>query len=265
MGLIMKKIFFLILGIALSMTIVMSDASADEEKKGPKVRLGEFTGTSGAGADETKSDAPKGLTDDDIKFMYQAGVFEKPPGLFRQRFSIAYNLSWINTRDHFVYDAGSLAEREGEKTYSNGIAIQYNFGISLMRYFDWRNNPLLGVNFLLDSSFGFIGDRNITTLGFGGEVHFLWIFKMAMGYNYIKSNNMIFGSGKYIPVQWGNDYAIKDSKSTSLLFVQAGISIPVSKESDVFASASLMEEQDRSNLDDDTEIISFRAGVAWKF
>ena len=263
MRLIMKKIFFLILGIALSMTVVMSDAAAAEEKKGPKIRLGEFTGTTDSGTDETKYDSQKGLSDSDIEFMYRAGVFDEPPKFFRQRISVAYNLFYIHNKEHFTYD---LVQMGDEKHYSNGIAIQYHCGISLIRYFDWRSNPFLGVNLLLDGSLGSGGAGNIKTLGVGGEVHFLWIFQIGAGLSYIQSENRIFGSGRTQYSAWyGRNIPIKDKKSKTLPFFQGGISIPVSNKYDVFALVRMNYEEEGDDNHTTLTISSCRTGVAWKF
>ena len=265
----MKKIIFLILCITLTITVVMSDAAA-REKKGPKIRLGEFTGTdsgSGTAADKTDSSSPKGLTDDDVEFMYRAGVFddEEPLGFFRQRISIGYNLFMISR--HFIYEydgGGLLVEREMERAYSHGIAIQYHLGISLMRDYDWRGNPILGVNFLLDGSFGY-GENNIMTLGLGGEVHFLWIFKIAAGVGYIKSESTIFRSGEYAPF-YGQNKPVRNEKSGILPFIQFGISIPVSNKYDVFALFSEFRNEEGQGGDRPfPDIEFFRAGISWKF
>jgi len=51
-------------------------------------------------------------------------------------------------------------------------------------------------------------------------------------------------------------------------FLQLGISIPVSKDFDVFALVSALEERydiDEGGSDLSMYMVSFRAGVAWKF
>ena len=262
----MKKIIFLILCITLSITVVMSDAAA-QEKKGPRVRLGEFTGTdsgSDTAADKTDTSSPKGLTDDDLELMARAGVFdEDEPKFFRQRFSIAYNMFMIFAGDHTT--DGGVTEVHNNTEYSPyGIAIQYQLGISLMRDYDWRGNPILGVNFLLDGSFGY-GENNIMTLGLGGEVHFLWIFKIAAGVGYIKSESTIFRSGEYAPF-YGQNKPVRNEKSGILPFIQFGISIPVSNKYDVFALFSEFRNEEGQGGDRPfPDIEFFRAGISWKF
>jgi len=96
----MKKIFFLILGITLSIAVVMNKEAASQDKKAPKIRIGEFTGSTGEAVDETESATPQSLTDSDVEFMYGAGFFDDE--FFRQRISVAYNLFYIQDPGHFT-------------------------------------------------------------------------------------------------------------------------------------------------------------------
>lgn len=266
----MKKIFFLILAMTLSIAVLMNEAAA-QGKKAPKIRIGEFTGTAGETVDKTESDSPKGLTDSDVEFMYRAGLLDEKLPFFRQRFSVGYNLFYIKESRHLIHDDGGALVENGRKShYSNGIAIQYHFGASFTRDYDWLGNPLLGVNLLLDGSFG-TGGGDIMSLGIGGEVHFLWIFKIAYGFVYAESENKMFTPNKD-PVDFSymgsGMLPVHDKKSARLDFVQVGISIPVSKEFDVFALVSLIEERVNDwyygNDLASSQILSCRAGISWK-
>ncbi|MCL1834247.1 MAG: hypothetical protein FWG49_07075 [Leptospirales bacterium] len=249
----MKNIFFIILGITLSMTVLMNEAAAQT----PKIRIGEFTGSSGGTTvEEIESGSSKGLTDADVEFMYKAGLFDDEVPFFRQRISLAYSLFEFKENDrYFRYEGGTLAEKyKGTYPSSHGIAIQYHYGASFIRDLDWRGNPLLGLNLLLDGSFG----SDIKTLGLGAELHFLWIFKIAAGITYMQSENRIFKSGEAFYSSWGKNKPIKDDKSAMLEFFQFGITIPLSSKFDLFALLSYSE-------DEDLDINSFRTGVSLKF
>jgi len=193
----MKKIFFLILGMILSVSAVMNEAAA-QDRGAPKIRIGEFTGSSDAKTAETESDSSKGLTNSDVEFLYKAGFFDEDPFL-RHRISVAYNSFYIDNKEHFIYEGGAYKEiSSNKKSYSHGIAIQYHLGASFLRDYDWLGNPLLGVNLFFDGSFGSVGWLgNIMTLGVGGEIHFLWICKIAVGIAYIQSEKKLFTSGEY--------------------------------------------------------------------
>ena len=262
----MKKIFFLILGMILSVSFVMNEAAA-QDKNAPKIRIGEFTGTSGGTVDKTESESSKGLTDADVEFLYKAGFFDEDPFL-RHRISVAFNLFVINLEPHLKKRPGGGLDNEGSSDTSFlGIAIQYHCGISFLRDYDWLGNPLFGVNLLLDFSFGSGGwVGNIMTLGFGGEVHFLWICKAAVGLAYVQSENKIFEDGSLYVSPPGRNLPIIDRKSKTLPFWQLGISIPVSKEFDVFALVSVIEDEYYGTGSGNyLALESFRGGVAWKF
>jgi len=252
-------------------------------KKGMKVYLNSYEIQSDEAADdETKDETepepepvlPKKTADSDVEFMHRAGLFdEEPYGFFRKRISVAYNLFDIKYFKH-------TRELDDKRGCSNGIAIQYHCGVSFTRGFDWRGNPLFGVNLLFDGSIGFgVGGNmmaglvnakgsdpldlgagwNIMTLGFGGEVHFLWIFKIAAGYTYVNASRKIFYSGGY-----DHSPAVKrppDKKSGMLLFLQGGISLPVSNKSDIFALISFSDGPDARGA----ETRNYRVGIARKF
>ena len=264
----MKKIFFLILGITLSIAVVMNKEAASQDKKAPKIRIGEFTGSSDETVDETESNSPKGLTDSDVEFMYRAGLFDEEPGFFRQRFSIAFNVSQIDGKGqaYLANEGRTLVRKEMGSSYANGVAIQYHLGTSFIRDFDWHGNPLLGLNLLLDGSFVY-RHFSVTSFGVGAELHFLWILKAAVGVGSVWSSDEIFASGEYDYL--GTEFLpLKDRKNASFRFFQYGISIPVSNKYDVFALMNISKEN-RSGGEggeySSVEIASFRAGVAWKF
>ena len=245
----MKKIFFLIMGMILSIAVATNEAAADE----------------------TESDSPKGLSDSDIEVMFQAGLLryerpsdERPSEFFQARFSVAYNLFYIYNKDHLAYEGGSLVYNKEKQIFSHGIALQYHTGASFMRKYDWRGNPLLGANLLLDFSFGSGGAGSIMTLGIGGEAHFLWVCKIAAGTTYVQSGNKLFSSDKQdfttSPGRTAN-LPIRDKKSRVRPFFQGGVSVPVSHELDVFALGSLIHLVKKEELD----FVSVRLGVSQKF
>ncbi|MCL1833829.1 MAG: hypothetical protein FWG49_04935, partial [Leptospirales bacterium] len=157
-------------------------------------------------------------------------------------------------------EGGSLVEiNNDKKSYSNGIAIQYHCGVSFIREYDWRGNPLFGLNLLLDCSFG----SDIKTLGLGVEVHFLWIFKIAAGSTYIQSENSIFKSGYANSPFSGKFLGLQDKKSATLDFFQVGITIPLSNKFDLFVLWS--NSKDKGYPESDLSITSLRTGVSLKF
>ena len=168
---------------------------------------------------ETETASPKDLVEDEIEFMHRAGIFDEDSyGFFRHRISIAYNLSRIGPRSkkkraYLTHEGGTLVRKEINYSYVNGAAIQYHLGMSFIRSSDWRGNPLLGANLLLDGSLASGRNENIQSIGLGAELHFFWVFKAAVGYRAMRSKNRIFHPFPvyYLP---GQSLPVKDSMRT---------------------------------------------------
>jgi len=187
--------------------------------------------------------------------------------LGRQSIGVAFSymdLVGFNEPGYFTYENGSLVRKDinGGNKGLIGIAFQYHFwGRSFINGTDWRGNSLLGISLLLDGSLNYGTYLKIAYFGIGLELQFLWIFKAAWGMSIVRSDEKVFGhSGD------ANDgfetLPVKDKKLTQFMFFQAGISVPVYNEYDVFALFDLRPELLVSS---GQVFTSFRAGVAYKF